>query len=90
MYKTSSSVSHDTSLEKINPFECHIINRMLNSLGVPVGKIEKVSGTFPKFIKGHDITLGNELYTDVSQIAEGGFAKVYLTKQQGVHKILKV
>ena len=77
-------------LENVNPFEPHIINKMLNTLGVPVGKIETIAGTFPNFVKGHGITIGGDVYTEVHQVAEGGFAKVYLSTCNGEHKILKV
>jgi hypothetical protein len=76
--------------EDINPFEQHIVNMMLNTLGVPVGRIEKISGNFPRIISGHGIEVGRERYDDIKKLAQGGFAKVYVGKYQGQLEALKV
>lgn len=76
--------------EDINPFEQHIVNMMLNTLGVPVGRMEKISGNFPRIISGHGIEVGGERYDSIKKLAEGGFAKVYVGKYQGQLEALKV
>lgn len=63
---------------------------MLNTLGVPVGRMEKISGNFPRVVSGHGIEVGRERYDSMRKLAEGGFAKVYVGKHQGQLEALKV
>ena len=76
--------------EDINPFEQHIVNMMLNTLGVPVGRMEKISGNIPRIISGHSLEVGGERYESMKKIADGGFAKIYVGKYQGQLEALKV
>ena len=63
---------------------------MLNTLGVPVGRMEKINGNFPRIVSGHSVEVGGENYNDVRKVAEGGFAKIYVGKHQGQLESLKV
>ena len=63
---------------------------MLNTLGVPVGRMEKISGNFPRVVSGHGIEVGGERYDSMRKLAEGGFAKVYVGRHQGQLEALKV
>ena len=76
--------------EDINPFEQHIVNMMLNTLGVPVGRMEKISGNLPRIISGHSIEVGGERYESIKKLVDGGFAKIYVGKYQGQLEALKV
>ena len=63
---------------------------MLNTLGVPVGRMEKISGNIPRIISGHSLEVGGERYESMKKLADGGFAKIYVGKYQGQLEALKV
>ena len=95
-FSTSSASSHSTStllgssLEEINPFQPHIINMMLNKVGIPLEKMESLNEKFPKIRNGSDLVLGREEFQSMRLLAEGGFAKVYVGVQGQTKKALKV
>lgn len=76
--------------DDVNPFEQHVINMMLNTLGVPIGRMEKISGNFPRIVSGCSLEVGRDRYDSVKSLSEGGFAKIYIGDRQGQLDVLKV
>ena len=76
--------------EDVNPFEQHIVNMMLNTLSLPVGRMEKISGSFPRVVSGQSLDVGGECYSNVKKLTEGGFATIYVGDHNGTTDTLKV
>ncbi len=77
-------------MEDVNPFHPEVINFMLNSVGYPVHKVEKVPGQLPRLVSGRGITFGQEEFSSVKRVTEGGFAVVYTAKTKDRTVALKV
>lgn len=77
-------------MEDINPFEQHVVNMMLNKLGAPIGKMEKINGAFPAVVTGQCLEVGGARYNNLRKLTDGQFAKKYVGKCQERHVSLKV
>ena len=63
---------------------------MLNTLGVPIGRMEKITGNFPSLVSGHSLEVGGQKYNNLRRLTEGGFANIYVGDCQGQLDCLKV
>ena len=85
-----SQLLHHPPQEDINPFEQHVVNMMLNALGRPVGRMEKINRNFPRVVGGQSLEVGGECYSNVKKLTEGGFATIYVGESKGQACALKV
>lgn len=93
---SSSSSSQQSSVpldsiteEPPNPFLPQCINFMLNSLGFPMNKMERIGGPVPR-LAGTSVTLGKERFASLRRLADGGYAIIFTATQEDTQKALKV
>ena len=76
-------------MDDINPFQTLHVNYMLNSVGYPVQKMQRVGTAIPRFT-GHSVTLGEDSFSALRKITDGGFATIFTAKLEDKLKVLKV
>ena len=83
-------LSHSNHIDDIDPFQTLHVNYMLNSVGYPVHKMQRVGAAVPKLTTGHSVTLGEDSFSALKKIASGGFATIFTARLEEKVKVLKV
>ena len=63
---------------------------MLNSVGCPIQKLQRAGTAVPRFTPGHSVTLGEESFSALKKIADGGFATIFTARLEDKLNVLKV